>query len=225
MVRVDFAAPDLIGFASASPDDHVKLFIDDPAHPGQVCARDYTPRAFDSSLGHLTIDFALHGSGPATSWAKSAKPGDLLEIGGPRGSSVVPDDFDHYLLLGDETAVPSIGRRLQALRGGVEVTTVIVVNGPEEAQTFDTAANLRSLWVFRSGSAQDDTALLRSALDGWRPSAGDGFVWLAAEARVARDLRDYMINDRGCPKQWVKAAGYWIAGKAGASDKGLEAAR
>jgi NADPH-dependent ferric siderophore reductase len=32
--------------------------------------------------------------------------GDRLDIGGPRGSAVVPDDFDWYLLIGDEARRP-----------------------------------------------------------------------------------------------------------------------
>ncbi|MGL1747182.1 siderophore-interacting protein, partial [Vibrio parahaemolyticus] len=49
-------------------------------------------RRFDPVLGTLTIDFALHQAGPATAWALAAKPGDRLEIGGPRGSTILADD-------------------------------------------------------------------------------------------------------------------------------------
>ena len=80
--------------------------------------RDYTPRAFDAAGNRLTIDFALHDAGPATAWALNARPGETLLIGGPRGSTVVPDDFDFYLLAGDETALPSIGRRLESPASG-----------------------------------------------------------------------------------------------------------
>ena len=50
-----------------------------------------------------------HDGGPATSWAKAAVPGDTLEIGGPRGPTIVANDFDWFLLVGDETALPAIG--------------------------------------------------------------------------------------------------------------------
>ncbi|WP_274961624.1 MULTISPECIES: SIP domain-containing protein [Thioclava] len=46
------------------------------------------------------------------------------------------------------------------------------------------------------------------------------FVWIAAEASVARALRDDLIA-RGHPKEWLKAAGYWIAGQADGSAKDL----
>ena len=70
--------------------------------------RDYTPRRHDAEAGTLEIDFALHEAGPATQWAEQAKVGDLLGVGGPRGSFIVPTDFDWHLLIGDDTALPAI---------------------------------------------------------------------------------------------------------------------
>nr|WP_246251703.1 siderophore-interacting protein [Ancylobacter pratisalsi] len=46
----------------------------------------------------------------ASTWALAARPGDRLEIGGPRGSAIIPADFDWYWLVGDETRC----RRLDA---------------------------------------------------------------------------------------------------------------
>ena len=116
MQRIVFISPELADFESAGADDHVKLFLADGR--GGMCMRDYTPRSFDRAQGRLTIDFALHEAGPATAWALAAEIGQTLQIGGPRGSSLVSDDFDWYLLIGDETALPSIGRRLEELRAG-----------------------------------------------------------------------------------------------------------
>jgi NADPH-dependent ferric siderophore reductase len=219
MQRIRFASPDLHDFSSRSPDDHIKLFLPDPGTPQGMCMRDYTPRAFDAAQRLLTLDFALHQAGPATAWALSARPGDELEIGGPKGSVITPDDFDYYLLAGDETALPSIGRRVESLRAGVSVTTAIVVEGPEEVQTFETEADWRPLWLFRRGESGDDAALLRAALAQWPAPRGDGYVWIGAEARTARALRDYMLGERGHPKSWLKASGYWVRGQPGAAEK------
>lgn len=219
MQRIRFVSPELHDFVSAAPDDHVKLFFPDPADPGASVMRDYTPRAFRPDLGELTIDFALHEAGPATAWAIRAAPGDRLEIGGPRGSAVVPDDFDWYLLVGDETALPAIGRWVEGLRPGVPVTTIVAIEDPADAQHLATRAEWRPVWLARSGRAGDDAALLRAALDEHVLPPGDGFVWIAAEARTARSLRTYVIETRGHPKAWSKASGYWIRGEAGASEK------
>ena len=104
----------------------------------------------------------MHDAGPATAWALAAQPGDRLAIGGPKGSVMVADDFDFYLLIGDEFALPAIGRRVEGLRAGVPVTTIIVVDGPEDAQKFETRANWTPVWACRHGSHADDAAMLRA---------------------------------------------------------------
>lgn len=218
MQRIVFTSPELHDFASAAPDDHVKLFFPGDGG-GPAVMRDYTPRMFDLRMGSLTIDFALHEAGPATAWALDAKVGDALDIAGPRGSTVVPDDFDWYLLIGDETALPAIGRRVGELRPGVPMTTFAVVEGAEERQAFQGAAKLKSYWISRERQPLDDTSLLRFALDEHVLPPGDGFVWIAAEARTARALRSYMIDTRGHPKSWVKASGYWLSGAPAVHEK------
>ena len=220
MRRFGFTSPDLRDFASAAHDDHVKLFF--PAVGGdadgrETCMRDFTPRRFDRSQGTLIIDFALHESGPATRWATSAQIGDTLEIGGPRGSTVVPDDFDWYLLIGDETALPAIGRRVEELRADVPVTTFVLMEA-DEIQDFQTKATWTPRWIARNGSP-DDASLLRAALADYALPNGEGFVWIAAEASVARSVRSYIIEDLGHPRQWTKAAGYWKRGHADAHEK------
>jgi NADPH-dependent ferric siderophore reductase len=161
----------------------------------------------------------LHEGGAATTWAIGARPGDQLEIGGPRGSMVVHDTFDYYLLVGDETALPSIARRIEGLRPGVPVTVIGLVDGPQERQELRSSADLNVVWVTRPAGETNDGALLRAALESWQPPAGDGYVWIAGEARTARVLRDYMLETRKHPKTWLRAAGYWVRGMAGASEK------
>lgn len=212
MLRIRFEAPDLIGFESAAPDDHVKLFV--PTGEGHAM-RDYTPRAFDPERGLLTIDFAVHDAGPATHWALQARPGHTIEIGGPRGSTMVADDFDWYLLVGDETAIPAIGRRLEEIRGGVSVFAAIVVDTEADRHEFATAASLEVKWLCRAAGEEADSALLQRALAAAALPAGDGYVWIAAEAQVARTLRAFVLETLGHRKEWTKASGYWQAGAVG----------
>ena len=220
MRRIRFASDDLHDFESLAPDDHVKLFVPNAIAAGGgggPCMRDYTPRAFDPVRGTLVIDFALHEAGPATAWAMAVRPGDVVEIGGPRGSVIVPDDFDWYLLIGDETALPAIGRRVESLRAGVAVRTVCVIGDEAERQVWTTRAAWAASWVCRDGKRDDDSGFLLAALRGVEPlPEGDGYVWIAAEARVARTVRTHVLERLGHPKRWVKASGYWTSGEAGA---------
>lgn len=211
MARIGFTSPELNNFVSPAYDDHIKLFF---PTDGEAAMRDFTPRRFDNAGNTLVIDFALHDAGPATQWAAAARVGDTLQIGGPRGSSVVPDDFDWYLLIGDETALPAIGRRVEELRAGVPVATFVV----GESQHIDTRAAWTPRWIAR-GESSDDAASLRAALADYKLPDGEGFVWIAAEASVARSLRAYVLDELEHPREWTKAAGYWKRGEADAHEK------
>jgi len=211
MARIGLTSPELHNFVSPAYDDHIKLFF---PTDGELAMRDFTPRRFDTGNNTLIIDFALHDAGPATQWAAAAQVGDTLQIGGPRGSSVVPDDFDWYLLIGDETALPAIGRRVEELRAGVPVTTFVI----GESQQFETRALWSPHWFTRSASF-DDAELLCAALENYKLPDGEGFVWIAAEASVARSVRAYVLDELKHPREWSKAAGYWKRGEADAHEK------
>jgi len=209
MLRIVFQSDELQGFDSPSPDDHIKIIL--PAGGDEKpAARDFTPRAWNLETGSFTIDFALHEAGPATEWARDAQVGDQLQIGGPRGSSVVPDDFDWYLMIGDAAALPSFSRRLEQLRPGVPVAVFAAIEDAGEQQQFATDARCEAHWLPGS-SAPASSAALRSALEAFPLPAGDGFIWIAAEASVSHDLYSYLVEQRGHPTQWIKASAYWTA--------------
>src|SRR5579863_5790286 len=184
MLRVVLGGDDLAGFLSAAHDDHVKLFFpppgeekpamptltpNGPVYPDGVprpAARDYTPRHYDAAANTLTVDFVLHGDGPAAMWAAQARPGHFLGVGGPRGSFIVPDDFDWYLFVGDETALPAIGRRLEELPANTRVVVVAEVAGKEEEQQFASRAAVEVRWLHRNTAGAGATSLLQDALAG-----------------------------------------------------------
>lgn len=214
MRRISFVSSELSSFVSASPDDHVKLFF--PLEDDQVAMRDFTPRAFSNEQRTLAIDFALHQAGPATEWATRARVGDTLDIGGPRGSRVVPDDFDWYLLVGDESALPAMGRWVESLREAASVFTVACVADVDERQSWRTRASWRPTWIERGEPSERDAEWLLESLSSFEPLPGDGFVWVAGEVSIARAVRAHFVEKRGHPRTWVRASGYWQRGKYGA---------
>lgn len=216
MLRVILTGPELADFVSAAPDDHVKLFLE--TGDGEPEKRDYTPRRFDAARGELTLDFALHEAGPATAWALQAVPGSELTVAGPRGSQRISGPIAEWLLIGDETALPAIGRRIEEMAAGTKVTALIAVPEPADEQQFDTGAALCCQWLHRPVAAAAEAAPFLAAL-AERPIAPGTFVWIAAEASVARAVRSYLLDERGHPLPWLKAAGYWRQGQADAHEK------
>lgn len=232
MLRVTLGGADLEGFHSPSFDDHMKLFFpvpgqDEPSMPvmgpnGPVFAedaprspaRDYTPRRHDPQRGELAIDFALHAEGPATEWAAAARPGVKLGVGGPRGSLILPDDLDWYILAGDETALPAIGRRLEELPPATRAIAVIEVADANERQDLPSRPGLEIQWLERNGAPAGEAGRLEAALLALSIPPGEGHAWVACESEVARRLRRVLTEHHGLPKERVKAAGYWRRGAA-----------
>jgi NADPH-dependent ferric siderophore reductase len=207
MIRVILGGDDLAGFVSPSSDDHIKLFF--PMQGSEGAKRDYTPRSFDLEARTLCVDFALHECGIGSAWARQAKLGDQLQIAGPRGSTVISAPGAWWLLVCDETALPSIGRRLEEFASETQVISLVAVTGPEEEQEFETTSHLTALWVHRRGTERSDPGPFFKALSEWKRPAGPGFIWIGAEEGVARALRTYFIDTIGHPPEWIKASAYW----------------
>ena len=236
MRRLTFSGEAMEGFVSLGFDDHVKMFfpapgeseprlpivgpdgLEMPKEPPRPIARDYTVRSYDLSRGELDIDFVLHDHGPASDWARRVRIGDPGWIAGPRGSFILPSDFDAYLLMADESGFPAVARRLEELPAGAEVTMLLEIAGPEGKIGFRTDADARIVWAHRgSAEAGDSDALIERLRDLDLP-AGDVSAWIACESAMAKRLRAHLVTERGLNPKWVRASGYWRRGDSGVHD-------
>ncbi|RKH36464.1 siderophore-interacting protein [Corallococcus praedator] len=232
MLRVTLGGPELEGFTSPGADDHVKVFFAEPGVKkpnmpvvgphglsmpeglAKPASRDYTPRRFDPKAGELDIDFVLHGEGPACQWAANTKPGDFLGIGGPRSTHDVADDFDWYLLAGDQSALPAIARRLEELPAGKRAFAFIEVADASEEQRIDSQADVQLTWLHRGSADAGTTKHLEDALRAWTQPPGEGFVFVAGEATSLKTIREHLVAERGLNKDWMRVTGYWKRGAA-----------
>lgn len=203
-VAVTFHGDALADFVSLSFDDHVKFMFD--GEDGVQVRRDYTPRRFDPDTRALTIEFALHGEGAASNWARRVKPGQRAIVGGPRGSMIVPMEFDWYLLAGDSTALPAMRRRLEELPAGSRVI-VVAAAGAGDRLPFGGAAQAEVHWV------DGDDALVERVRALALPE-GAGFAWGAGEAGAMRRLRAVLADENGIAKDAMRVSAYWKQGVA-----------
>lgn len=226
MKRIMVKSDELRGFTSLGFDDHVKLIF--PSADGQLnlappgaegtserIMRDFTPRRFDANANELVIDFVIHDDGPATTWAVNARVGSVLGVGGPRGSSIVSTDgIGLHLLIGDETALPAIARRLEELPATTSALVVAEVD-PDFELPLSSRANLQVVWVRRTAATPAAGELLTAALDALPIMKEGCYAWAATETQAVRAIRRYLVDRRGFDKRWVKAAGYWQRGAVG----------
>lgn len=209
LVRLTLGGDDLAGFTSLGPEDHVKLFV--PGPDGLV-GRDYTPSEFRpigaSSGPELDLDVVVHAGagGPASDWAAGARPGDEVEVGGPRGSRLAPTGFRGALLIADPSGLPALRRWIRALAGETPMRALLF--GGATADYLDEAEALAATPQV-VGPDHELLEVVRS-----QDVDADVFVWAAGEASAIVPVRRH-LKELGLPKENRSLHGYWKRGDAG----------
>ncbi|MTH45795.1 siderophore-interacting protein [Intestinirhabdus alba] len=218
--RVVLGGDALDGFSSRGFDDHTKVFFPEPGSHfvlptvtdegidwGQgvrPASRDYTP-LYDESRHELALDFFIHEGGIASTWAMQAREGDSLTIGGPRGSLVVPEAYAYQLYVCDESGMPALRRRLEALSQLSVRPDVIALVSVQDAAYQDYLAHLDGFNI--TWMPHDDRALDERLAQLAVPEK-DYFIWITGEGRRVKKLSGRFETDRYDP-QLVRAAAYW----------------
>lgn len=236
--RVTLSGPQLAAFSecgrqhpafeSPGPDDHVKLFLPDPdtgalSLPVQgegrlhwpesppALSREYTPRGFDPASGVLHFDFVLHGHGVAGTWAAQVQVGQVLHLGGPRVSMLLPH-ADAYLLIGDETALPAIANWLEMLPDDAQVTAHILIE--DDSARIDLRRPKAAQVHWHVVDATDAQAMVR--LLGRVPPRGT-YIWAGGERAAITALRTH-LDGADLDRDQVDLSNYWTLGEAAEED-------
>jgi NADPH-dependent ferric siderophore reductase len=230
MLRVTFRGPDLEGFEIAGPTGHVKLFLPQEGQqeidfaalaaprgerpPSAPISRTFTPRRFDGATGELDIEFFVHGEGPASTFARTTRPGAVVAVAGP-SRPYRPDPANFQLLAGDETAFPAIAMILEAFPADARGHVVIEVGDALDIPSFAAPAGFELRPVLRGEDAAGDAMV--AALEGYEPPTGPCQAWVAGESRAIRRARAILLA-QGLPASLLTTRGYWRQGEAGHPD-------
>ena len=186
-VRIELGSPALADFGVDGPlwDQRIKLVF--PGDSGRVPSfagadeswyatwldipegerghmRTYTVRDVVGSGAdtRLVVDFVLHlaegATGPASSWAAAARPGDRLVVVAPRrgdafgGIEFAPGTAQRLLLVGDETAVPAVAAILEQLPAGARGAAFLAVPVSGDALDLDGPVGVEVVWLPRDGA-------------------------------------------------------------------------
>jgi NADPH-dependent ferric siderophore reductase len=172
--------------------------------------RTFTIRSQDGDL--LDVEFALHGdTGPASAFARHARPGDRLGIiGAVAGEERLamhydPGDARSFVLVGDDTALPAVASIVEALPATASAQVFLQVPDAGDIRELSTAADVKVDWSVRTGLAD---AVRRAPLP-----AGTPYAWVAGESALVRDVRSYLVGDLGWSSRANYFGGYWKAGE------------
>ncbi|MDT9693715.1 siderophore-interacting protein [Streptomyces sp. P9(2023)] len=174
--------------------------------------RSYTIRVHDPGAATVDIDFYVHGGdggrsehGPATRWARAARPGDTLGMFGPSAYFATPVTVgaaDWSLLAADGCSLPALATVAEALPPGHRAVAFVQVADATEEQPLVTAGELTVHWLH--GDASPAEAVRGAALP-----PGTPYAWLAGEAGAVRALRRHLVKERGYDRRAVHFTGYW----------------
>ncbi|MFJ3484098.1 siderophore-interacting protein [Pseudomonas sp. NPDC090202] len=204
LTRFVFSGPDVASMQTLAPDQRIKLFfpaadgslpklVNDgdwhaarralPAHQ-RPPMRTYTIRALRAERAEVDVEFVLHGeTGPASTWATHAKPGDRLQMVAPHKNATEnpggyewqpPANIRRVLLIGDETALPAIAGILETLaeqRDGPQVQAFIEVPHESDCQHLRCAPGTQLTWLPRDviGSLHGEGMLHAARELAWLP--------------------------------------------------------
>jgi NADPH-dependent ferric siderophore reductase len=224
MLRIVFGGPALAGFNWNGPAAHIKLILGEIDADPQTrpLSRTYTPRRFDAQRLELTVDFVLHGTGPASNWAAQAEVGQPMVIAGPGRCYALDPQAQWLLLAGDESAIPALATILEQLPDNLPTQVLVEVNdAADEFAIAPPRANVSLRWLHRAqpllehGNAATAGLELTAAVAAFEPPAGTGRVYVACEAEAMRRIRRQLLVERALAREWVTTRGYW---KQGATD-------
>lgn len=180
-------------------------------HPPETwpARRRYTVRSWDPATGRMAMDFVAHGdSGAAGPWAAAAAPGDVLVFEGPSGGYAPDPLADWHLLVGDESALPSIAAALEALEPGSLAVVLLLCDGPEHEIDLTSRGTPDVTWLHRTGSGADRTLLVEALREVPFPR-GRVHAFVHGEADEIREIRRHLLRDRGLDRVQMSCSPYW----------------
>ena len=226
-IRLVLAGQEIQRFPADSLGGYVKLLFDHDQTPLQSLdrlntdgfkpiMRSYTTSMLDADK--LSIDvFCGKADGVAATWASEAAVGDSIVIVGPGKPQPLPEGYDSYFVVGDETAVPAISVQLKAQPDAAGICVV-----QSKAGLLDSAAlpNQMALVMVDQETAGYDALVDTVRSQFWPP--GKVYVWVACEFEQMRALRRYFRQQREIAREDMYISSYW---KRGETDEGNKRAK
>lgn len=190
------------------PGQTVQIFL------GNLTKRAYTPMDLDPIKGSACFLFYLHGNGPGSAWAASAKAGDICQVMRPKDSIDFSNIREPALFFGDETSLAAA----QALHGcGGRVATsrfILEVNSPAQVDVVLQKLGLANgSLVQKSGDGSHLARVVSKLAE--QASAMQLPQWVfTGQARSIQGIRKG-LKLAGIPLDKSKVKAYWSPGKIG----------
>lgn len=209
MLRITLGGVQIDTFPADQESAYIKLIFPAPGSERNLM-RTYTVR--HQRADQFDVDFVLHeDAGPASQWAKGARPGDSILIGGPGPKKLVDNAADWFLIVGDMTALPAISVNLEQLPADARGHAVIEVIDERDIQPLRHPAGVELHWLLNPHPGENSKLLVDQVrrLD-W--PAGRPSIWAACEFTAMRALRQHFREERQVERKNLYISSYWKLG-------------
>lgn len=205
-IRVHFTGGGLLKNHPVHPAQWVRVWFDDGN--GKESQRGYTLVQQNPEDDTFAIEFAVH-YGPASKWAETAEPGDVLEatlMKGRNGSTfAIPDPMpSEFVIFGDTASMPAVNTILDAIGGTPAKVWLEWQYESDATLPVHAGADTQVTWLQRI----DDGRLLREAAEELSPQPG-AFAWVACDGRTTRSIVKTLRTVHGFTKDSIKSQAYW----------------
>lgn len=157
----------------------------------------------------IELDFVCHEhDGPASRWARRARPDDTIDIGGPGPTQRLDPSADWFLMVGDMTALPAISANLEILPATAIGHAIIEVADHDDIQPLVAPPGIRIDWLRNPRPGENSDALIE-AVHGLPWREGRASIWIACEFSATRRLRGHLKTERGVDRRNLYISSYW----------------
>ena len=193
---------------SGKPGNDVMIRLD--PSPGEVLYRRYSVRGVDALHDEFRLWITVNHDGPGSDWVRSARPGDLVEIVGPRGKILLEDAADWHLFIGDVSGLATFYRLADSVEVPGRAIFIIEIDALDDAiePSFNSGLQVTSIFIDRAGRPTGDCSGLLGVLEEFSFPPELGHAYLFGEFQVTRALRGELLA-RGLDPEQISQKAFW----------------
>lgn len=182
-----------------------------PENEPRPFVRTYSVRAIRPEIKEIDIEFAMHDgvTGPAYLFARDAKPGNWMGITNPGGPDPLLPNRKHYFMAGDSSSLPAIAALLEKMPKDAQGKVVLRLDSQEDIRELEKPQHVEIIWI--CGDITKTDALI-STFKSWDIPTSDTAFWIAGEDQIIRDLRRFILREKGFGREDIYAIPYWRHG-------------
>lgn len=199
-----------VGFQGVKwiPGQAVQIFL------GNFTKRAYTPMSLDPDAGSACFLFYLHGKGPGSEWAASARAGNVCQVMRPKSSIDFTSFTESTLFFGDETSLAAAQALHRCRRQTVPTQYVFEVNSPAQTEKILRKFGLSQASLVRK---REDGSHLAEVIAHIAEQAAriQSLQWVfTGQARSIQSVQKG-LKLAGVPLSRSKVKAYWSPGRIG----------